>query len=456
MVQLRMRSIIAEAISDPVFADRWNDVSDGSFRPFAAAVIELSNARQLADEVRRTLYKDLCFRKRVTVLAELTGKTVQTRVLKLLSRTDWTKFSRSDWNEFFSIVVGDSNSALVLSHLTQITPTLIRDFFLIPAELRQPSFLNVVSSLDVPAERWAKWRCFIHQADFVRRIEFSRAAGVVNSKGEFWDLYFRCGAKYWMPFSFPVSLLESQLLEPIASPQEMVSESIRMRNCLGTRISQVVRGDRIFFRLRNGIPVNAELVKSKQAWIPGDILGIKNSLMPIEMTRTIEVELRRLAKLTLAVDSIPELMNEDEYIENLRHEVRSSFAAEYIPMIVTPLKTIQAKSKSWSDGAFAIFEVKRRGYVQFMSSPDGKEYLLEISSHKYLGSLNDLLSVDSVTLIENAGFVWPAGKKNFMRWFNISAQNDIYAMAEITLAILVLIFKLRKGERFMSHIHIPT
>ena len=58
-----------------------------------------------------------------------------------------------------------------------------------------------------------------------------------------------------------------------------------------------------------------------------------------------------------------------------------------------------------------------------MSSPDGKEYLFEIGSHKYDENVNQLLTADTVDLIENAGFVWPTGKDNFLRWFNVHPRK---------------------------------
>ena len=76
----------------------------------------------------------------------------------------------------------------------------------------------------------------------------------------FWDFYYRCEGKYYQPFNIPPSLNNSELLEPIASPHEMVSEALRMRNCLANRISRVQSGNRIFFKTRDGTPVNTELV----------------------------------------------------------------------------------------------------------------------------------------------------------------------------------------------------
>lgn len=450
----RLSRVITEAMTEPMFAAQWSDTSDESFRPFAVAVIELRNAKRLTEKSRQSIYRDLCSRKRVEVLSDIAGKRIPAKVLKLLGRTSWQKFSRGDWNAFLSIASLDGNSEL--GHVPRITPTLVRQFALIPKEIRLPGLLSVVSSLQVPAERWDKWQGFINRADAGQQAEFRHAAGTINSRGDLWDLYFRCEGKYSLPFSLPATLSNSNLLEPIVSPQEMEFEAILMRNCLANRISRVHNGNRIFFRLRDRSLVTAELVRQGPNWVPGSILGFQNSSVAPVVAQHIGVELQRLAKSISAPDKPLHAEEENSYITELRQFARESFAPEVLTQLVAPLQSIQAKSVSWSDGAYAIFELKRGGYVQFMSSPDGNEYLLEICSHKYWEEMNDFLTADVVDLIEKAGFVWPTKKSNFLRWFSISSQDDIQEMAEIALAILSRVFKYRKGWRIMVNTHIPA
>ena len=130
-----------------------------------------------------------------------------------------------------------------------------------------------------------------------------------------------------------------------------------------------------------------------------------------------------------------------------------SFTATDFSKFVVPLQLIRGKSRSWSNGAYAIFGLDRGGFVQFMSSPDGgQEYLFEIISHKYNGTVNEFLTANAVTLIERAGFVWPIGRNNFLRWFNAVSEDDITAMAELSLVVLSRVF----GYRFPSPIKITT
>jgi hypothetical protein len=450
----RLSGIILEAMGEPLFAVQWNDRSDPAFRPFAMAVLDLHNTRSLSESSRRGLYQDLCLRKRVAVLAEAVGQPIPQRVLKLLSRTTWQTFSCRDWPAFFSIATGQGHSAL--NHGVQITPTLVRQFALIPDELRTPRVMSVVSTLPLPAERWRKWQGFLDQADADQRQEFRRAAGAINTRGDFWDLYFRCEGKYIQPFSIPESFFESPLVEPIASPQDMVLEGFRMGNCLANRISRVQSGNRIFFKLRGGAPINAELIRQGQAWVPGDILGWQNTSVPPETAEAIGTEMHRLAASASLTASTFASGSEDAYVAELRQAARDACSAEDIAMLAAPLHSIQAKSISWRNGAYAIFELEGSGYLQFMSSPDGKEYLLEINSHKYGSTIHALLSEDTVNLIESAGFVWPTGTANFLRWFNVSSPDDIDAMAELGLAILTRMFGYRKSRTVIVQTHIPA
>jgi hypothetical protein len=100
--------------------------------------------------------------------------------------------------------------------------------------------------------------------------------------------------------------------------------------------------------------------------------------------------------------------------------------------------------------------VKNGIYVQFMSSPDGAEYLLEVASHKYVSRANEFLTAAAVELIERAGFAWPNGKKNFLRWFNVSTDADFQGMAELALAILAGVFRHPPGATVEVTVHVPS
>lgn len=448
-------SLIAEALNEPLFEAQWNDRSDEVFRPFAAAVLQLTGAAPLPEDSRKALYRDLCTRRRVEVLAEVLKEPVAPRVVRLLSRTDWQGFSHEDWVGFFAIARAESSHS-ALAHARRLTSTLVGQFARIPEELRLPAMLEVAGELDIPAARWDRLRQFIQQSDAGRRAALLRAAGTVDSKVAFWDFYFRCEGKHDCRFEIPCGMAASELLEPLGSPGQMESEALRMSNCLANRVSRVWSGNRFYFRARHGTAVDAELVRLPDQWVPGNVLGPANAPVPAELAGTIQDELRRLAASTPAGGRSREAVRQDAYVEGLCEDAGAAFGADAIERFAEPLRLIRAKSRSWSDGAFTAFVVESGCYVQFMSSPDGNEYLCEISSHKYVDGVDDFLTAEAVDVIESAGFVWPTGNDNFLRWFTVSSDEQLVTMAELALAILERVFRHRAGQAVKIETHIPS
>ena len=80
---------------------------------------------------------------------------------------------------------------------------------------------------------------------------------------------------------------------------------------------------------------------------------------------------------------------------------------------------------------------------------------MEISSHRYVESVNNSLSADHVALLEKAGFIWPTERTNYFRWFKASCPEDVQAMAELALAMLVGMFGYRTGKAVKVTIHFP-
>jgi len=435
-----------------MFAAQWGDALDASFRPFAIAVIELSDTKRVSESTRKAIYRDLCLRRRAEVLADILRKPVAPRVVSALGRTAWQEFARSDWELFFTIALGEGEDS-ALGHVLRITRTLVRQFTWIPEELRLAGLLNLASSLEVPPERWGQLRRFLQRADPGRRGDLLRAAGILETKGDFWDFYFHCEGQYSRPFTIAKALCESELLEPIGSPQAMEAEGRRMENCLGNRVSRVRGGKRVYFKPRDRTSVNAELVRRRDRWVAGDILGPRNSTVSPETVQRVGTELRRLA--ALITDESLNFNEDDAYVEQLREVARKSFSAKDIARLTAPLHQIRAKSRSLTEGAYAIFELQSGPYVQLMSSCDGEEYLFEIRSHKYDKDQHTVLTTDVVDLIEKAGFVWPNGTANYLRWFDVSSPEDIEMLAEVALVMLARIFQHRKGRSLKIETRIP-
>lgn len=449
----RLAGVLTEALSEPRFVAQWLDETDPSFQPFAVAVLTLCNVKRMTEKSRRIVYQEMCVRRRLAVLADIVGQPVPPKVLKWMSRTHWKAFSGRDWAAFISLAIKPDDSKL--GHVAHITPALVRQFDWIPEEIRTPALYSVISHLKIPAERWLQLRSFLNGVSAAQRTEYHHAAGAITSNGDFWDLYHRCEGKYYRPFTIPASVYDSKLIEPIASPRAMELESHQMKSCLANQVRRVYDGDRIYFKAHGSVPVNAELVRQEKAWVPGDILGYKNTPVSPEMTQNIAAELQRLA-LTIPVDG--ESRNTkltDGMIEQLRIEARKSFTSDEINHLSFFLKSIHGKSRSWGDGAYTIFEISRNRYVQFLAGPDGTEYLMEISSHRYVESVNHKLSAAVVTLLGKVGFIWPTEITNYFRWFKVSCPEDFQAMAEFTLAMLAGIFGYSTGKKIKVTSHFP-
>lgn len=450
----RQAPIVLDAMNEPLFAARWFDESDGSFRPFALAVLEIGNVSDLPSVEREAIYRAICTTKRPEMLNGLIGKRVPSRALRWMSRTAWKEFSGEDWRTLLALASEDEND--VLGHVKPITATLLRQFDQIPPDLREPGLLGVASRLQVPKERWHRWQDFIMRADAQMKAEISRAAQAVRSRGDLWDLYFRCEGRHLQPFALPAQLIESELLEPIASPLDMVLEAARMNNCLGKRIGRVRSGNRIFFKMRGGALVDAEIVRQGESWVQGEVFGYANQSVAPDLERQVRDELVRLAKPLFAHDLPAKIRAEDDCTMALRQDARKVFSKDEIETFAASLRTIRGRSRSWTNGAFTIFELPDGLYVQFMSSPDGSEYLMEISSHNYVDNVDKYLRSDAIEVIEAAGFEWPNGAGNFLRWFNISSEGDILALAELTLAILASLFGCRTVQGVIVKTHVPA
>jgi hypothetical protein len=448
-----LASLIMEGLGDPVFAASWQDEADITFRPYAAAILELRHAVQMSADARHALIQELRQKKRVTLLSEVLGTQIPERVLQWSGHAAWEEFLVGDWNQFFSIALAEERHSAIAG-VRAINRTLLKQFLLIPKPLRRKGLLNIVSRLEIPAHRWESLAINFAKVDSGMRPALLRKAATMEYRGEFWDLYFRCEGKYWQPFRFPATLPPSDLLEPISSPLDMDAEGLLMKNCLSTHTSRVLSGDRIYFIMRDKTPVDTELIREPSGWIPGHILGPENAPVAEDIATQVRNELSRMGHAITngATDS----MQADGYLEMLRRQAREIFSKEDVDAITQHLASIKGKSRSWTNGAYVIFAIPRGGFVQYMCSPDAQEYLCEIQSYKYEIRGGEYLDADAVDLIEKAGFVWPTHKVNFLRWFKATSSADIQGIAEFTLAALHSLFHCPSVDELEVKSHIPA
>jgi len=453
--RLSCATLLVEALQDQTFASLWHDAVDAGFRGFAVALLQVGGIERLDPDQRRAFYRQLGTQRRARLLAQVLKAPVAPRVVKLIGLADWKRFSRRDWQLFLAAALEASvNSAL--AHLPRITATLVRQYAWIPQELRLPAILSVASKLRLSQQRWRQLGRFLLLAEPGHRVDWLRNAGTIDSIGAFWDFYVRCEGRYMRNFDIPAPLFDSVLLDPIDTALRMEAEGQRMNNCLANRVGVVRSGSRVYFRLRGGTPVNAELVRDGSAWVPGEILGPHNALPPQVLRERVLSELARLAAMTRDCAASADVAGQEAYLARLRAAARKSFDGAAVATIRERLRSIRGRSLSWNNGAYAIFELRGNRYLQCLSSPDGKEILCEISSHKYLTSMDPYLTEKCVDILQGAGFDWPRGKGNFLRWFSVSSEAQLQALAEVALALLAGVFGYRPGESLECLEHIPV
>jgi len=186
---------------------------------------------------------------------------------------------------------------------------------------------------------------------------------------------------------------------------------------------------------------------------PGDILGPGNQDVANEIKVEIREELARLAEKLNSSDLSKTQADCGKHLQDVQSIV---VPTEMMNEVCSALQTIKGRSRSWTKGAYAIFENPSGDYVQAMSSPDGTEYLVEIASHKYVSSLNDRLTDDVVDFIEKAGFVWPDGRTNFHRWFTISENDDLLRLAKLLMLAMSKIFGDFEWSELEVKTHVPS
>jgi len=455
--RLSCATLLAEALQDQDFTSLWRNAADAGFRGFAVAVLQLGGIQSLDPVQRRAFYRQLATQRRGRLLAQVLKLQAPAapRIVKLIGLADWKKFSRRDWRLLLAAALEEGVNP-ALAHLARIKATLVHQYAWIPQELRLPAILIVASTLRLSQQRWRQLGEFLRSAEPGQRADLLRSAGTVDSIGAFWDFYVRCEGRYGRPFAIPQPFSDSALLQALETPAQMEAEGLRMNNCLANRVGVVRSGSRVYFRLRTDALVNAELVCEGSAWVPGEILGPHNAETPPALRETVRNELARLAALTRDGDASAEVAGQEAFIAHLRAAVRKTFDGASVAAIRERLRSIRGRSLSWTDGAYAIFELRGNRYLQCLSSPDGKEILCEISSHKYLTSMDPYLTEKCVDILQGAGFDWPRGKGNFLRWFSASSEAQLQAVAEVALALLAGVFGYRPGENLECREHIPA
>ena len=459
-----MAGFVAEAIGDEWFAAQWNDKNDSTFRPFAIMLLQAADVTKMYYDDRAEFYKNIATIKRKKFAKAVLKLDDDVNIIPIVSRVRWKSFTKSDWEALIE-ACRNPDIRLALGAVKKINTILIRQVSLVPTQLLLPRILDILARLAVPDAAWQRLATELHKLDGHRLLSFTQNAHKIDTVGGFWDVFFSCVQSEFLPFPIPRAAFASGVVAPLTSVEELVGEGLRMKSCIGRLSDRAWSGCRIFFKNRtssDGLAaqassqMNAELIFRDKKWKTGRILGPDNISLSPEIEAIFKTELDALAKtLNAEKKSAPSIHTED-FCLDLALSADAVYDRFTLDSVIRALKQIRGKSLSPTMGAYVIFDFRKYGYVQFLSDPEGNEFLGEIASHKYQARVNKFLTHSAVDFIEKAGFVWPRGLENFHRHFNSRSKEDIKIMAAVTLSALAAIFHYRPGQDIDINIHIPT
>lgn len=447
--------MICDALQDPEFAARWADPTDLAFRPFATAALCLRCKSEGAPGQHREFYHELTVVNRAQLLTKLAGMPVAPGILRLIQRTQWKRFGRGHWLALFS-AAADPKQRRTLGHLQRIAPCLVRQLGYLPAELWLPRVLDLLNGIRIGRERWQRLASALGDAPAHERAALRAIARKIDGRGALWDYIFLCIEGRARPLPVPAVAHNSKVLAPLTTAYAVATEGRRMYNCLGDLIDRAVAGNRLLFRGLGDTPLTAGLALTTAGWVPGGALGWDNQVLDPEIGRTARQELEFLASRLNTIAPDPGPNHPDRFVAACAERADAKFPTAQIDALTRALRDIRGKSLRPGQGAFAIFSTTTGGYIQFMSSLDGREYVCEIASHKFTPEYEKFLTERAVVQIERAGFVWPRERGNFVRWLPCSSPGACRTMAGFALECLSTIFRHRPLHAVGVKVHIPT
>ncbi len=140
-----------------------------------------------------------------------------------------------------------------------------------------------------------------------------------------------------------------------------------------------------------------------------------------------------------------------DILEEVRERGRL-FPGGELNRIATGLATIRGRSLGPQEGAFIIIE-NDRGYIQLLANDEGHEFLAEIQSPAYRPEM--VVTNEMVGIITACGFRLPEGRENFSRWFMVSDEADLRAIAELMLGLMNMVFGHQPGNALQLTVHEP-
>jgi len=224
---------------------------------------------------------------------------------------------------------------------------------------------------------------------------------------------------------------------------------------LGKTHSQCQRPQRSVFPVAGHAACNRAGDPRRQCLDPGGYPGEANTPLALADCEAVGRHLSKLLATTGSEPSLPDDGSKDP-VSRIRTLGRALGLQTELHKIQSALRRIRGRSLKMIPGqtAWAIFE-GGAGYLQFMSSVTGDEFLAEIASHKFLPAVAERLTANFVDLVDSSGYQWPHAKENFARWFKIPNEARIMALAEFTIGMLSALFGYRAEDVLEVTIHLP-
>jgi hypothetical protein len=427
---------ITEAREDRFFAQLWD--RDGLFKPFATAAFAIGGISDLSPAERAAFYRQIATKSRTDLLTHLSGVEVQPGTLRLLFKTDVHLFGETEWRALL-LACTDPIRRRELHRLDRISPILVNQIRQVPGPIFCRAILAVLNVLEVSTEHWGQLSRSFDEAHAGVRLSLTRKARGVRSIGSWWDYFFESTECRWKPFAFPESFSTSPLLKLLETSEQMKSEGLRMKNCVGQRVSRVEAGWDAYFHVRGTQPATVQMVRGKNGWALGQIRAPGNALVKPVAAREIVDAAQQVLDCT--VDDRP--IDREPFqplIESVRIRGVEWFPASAIERIAGELQYIKGTSHGLHHRSYCIVE-GTHGFIQFMADPEGSEFLCEIQSHRFAPEIESRLTDSAVSLITGCGFQWPDGQHNFLRWFTVNTDDELHALAGFALGILHLVFE---------------
>ncbi len=443
-----------EARTTPGFASFWDDGPAGT-RAYVLACVALAglDARSPAD--RTQLYAELITEPRATVVERLSAGEVPGEAVNTLERCDAAHFQLADWTALFA-QLRDARTRRALSHVPHVTTTLVRQLAAIPPGLRRPSTLELLTTLAIDAEHWARITDALEQVGPDERQALIRGARNLGTAGDFFDLLYRCtdaALATSMARHGPIDL--GPRFQPIVGADAMRAEGERMDNCLGRLVDRAMRGQSAYFAWRGEPRATVELSAVAGHWMLGEVNGQANEPVgPIT-----EAAIRAAVVEAMGPDAVRDDHEAAGRVRGAAFEQwmtvgRRGFPDHDRADLAEVLWSLHGRALGPGDGAYVILAIPDGAYVQVLADR-GSTYVVEISSHRYIPGVSDHLTSATVRLLEESGFEWPRDQANFQRILLVERHTDCVDLADFALGALRDMFGVREVSELSREVHVP-